>query len=184
MELAIASYRKERVRFDSFRFCNFRKVMLHCFGSVLFGQIVFPVRRGSACVFRTRRGSVRFGSVRFRVRFWPVPESNAWFGSVRPLRFGFLFLPVTPGTPAATGAPRRACRDYDVGGKRGRAQHARRGFLYAGATGVSPSPKGGSEQGDPEKKSPLSDLQVMFKLFFGRIPLFGSPFGGRRVFAK
>ena len=50
------------------------------FGSVRFGQLHFPVRRGSACVFRTRRGSVRFGSVRFRVRFRPVPELN---GSVR-----------------------------------------------------------------------------------------------------
>ena len=56
-------------------------------GSVRFGQICFPVRRDSACAFRTRRGSVRFGSVRFRVRFRPVPKLN---GSVR---FAFLFLP-------------------------------------------------------------------------------------------
>ena len=55
------------------------------FGSVRFGKLFVPVRRGSACVFRTRRGSVRFGSVRFRVRFRPVPELN---GSVRPIRFG------------------------------------------------------------------------------------------------
>ena len=47
------------------------------FGSVRFGNRCFPVRRGSACVFRTRRGSVRFGSV-------------------RPVRFGFLFLPESP----------------------------------------------------------------------------------------
>ena len=55
------------------------------FGSVRFGKLVFPVRRGSACVFRTRRGSVWFDSVRFRVRFRPVPEFN---GSVRFGRFG------------------------------------------------------------------------------------------------
>ena len=43
------------------------------FGSVRFGSeiVFFPVRRVSACVFRTTRSSVRFGSVRF-----------AWFGSV------------------------------------------------------------------------------------------------------
>ena len=50
----------------------------HRFGSVRF--VFFPVRRGSACVFRTRRGSARFGLVRFRVRFRRVPELN---GSVR-----------------------------------------------------------------------------------------------------
>ena len=32
------------------------------FGSVRFGNLCFPVRRGSACVFRKRRGSVSFGS--------------------------------------------------------------------------------------------------------------------------
>ena len=37
---------------------------IHRFGSVRFGQTSFPVRRGSAGVFGTRRGSVRFGSVR------------------------------------------------------------------------------------------------------------------------
>ena len=68
---------------------------IHRFGSVRFGQFVFPFRRDSACVFRTRRGSVRFGSVRFRVRFRPVPKFNGWvwFDSARPVRFGFLFLP-------------------------------------------------------------------------------------------
>ena len=49
----------------------------------------FSIRRDSACVFRTRRGSVRFGSVRFRARFRPVPELH---GSAR---FGFLILPET-----------------------------------------------------------------------------------------
>ena len=69
------------------------------FASVRFGQIYFPVRRGSACVFRTRRGSVRFGSVQFRVRFRPVPDLN---GSVRPVRFGsvsYSFLPVLRSRP-------------------------------------------------------------------------------------
>ena len=61
------------------------------FGSVRFGNVYFPVRRGLACVFRTRRGSVRFCSVRWRIRFRPVPEL---IGSVRPVRFGLSFLPV------------------------------------------------------------------------------------------
>ena len=64
------------------------------FGSVRFGKYIFPVRRGSACIFRTFRSSVRFGSVRFRVRFWPVPELHisVRFGSVWSVRCGFLFL--------------------------------------------------------------------------------------------
>ena len=54
------------------------------FSSVRFGKFIFPVRRGSACAFRMRRGSVRFGSVRFRVRFRLVPKlsGSVWFGSV------------------------------------------------------------------------------------------------------
>ena len=63
-------------------------------GSVRFGQLLFPLRCGSACVFRTRRGSVRFDSVRFRFRFRPIP---GLMGSVRPVRFGWLFLPVVHG---------------------------------------------------------------------------------------
>ena len=71
------------------------------FGSVSFGsevirfglvqpeQISFPVRRGSACVFRTCRDSVQFGSFRFRIRILPVPELNGlvWFGSAGSVRF-------------------------------------------------------------------------------------------------
>ena len=59
------------------------------FASVRFGNVFFPVRRGSACVFRTRRGSVRSGSVRFHVRFRPVPELNGSvrFGSAGSVRF-------------------------------------------------------------------------------------------------
>ena len=59
------------------------------FGSFRFGNVFCPVRRGLACVFRTRHGSVRFGSVRFRVRFRPVPESNGSvrFGSAGSVRF-------------------------------------------------------------------------------------------------
>ena len=45
---------------------------------------------------RIRRGSVRFGSVCFRVRFRPVPELN---GSVRS---GFLFLPAHTAKPRAS----------------------------------------------------------------------------------
>ena len=55
------------------------------FGSVRFENKVSLVRCGSASVFRTCSGSVRSGSVRFRVRFWPVPESN---GQVRFGQFG------------------------------------------------------------------------------------------------
>ena len=75
--------RKDTVWFDSFRFQTFRKLI----GSVRFGSEMYfsGVRRGSACVFRTRRGLVRFGSVRFRVRFRAVPELN---DSVRFGRFG------------------------------------------------------------------------------------------------
>ena len=70
-------------RFDLFRFRTVRNMI----GSVR--NVNFPGRRGSACAFRTRRGSVRFGSVCFHVRFRPVPKFN---GSVRFGRFGFLFL--------------------------------------------------------------------------------------------
>ena len=57
--------RKEPVRFDSLWFRTFLKLI----GSVRCGKIVVPVRRGSACVFRTRRGSVRFGSASGSGRF-------------------------------------------------------------------------------------------------------------------
>ena len=76
--------RKEPVRFDSFRFRTF-------IGSVR--TIIFPDTVRPA-FFRTYRGSVRFGSVRFRARFWPVPKLNGSFRfEVRPVRFGFSFLP-------------------------------------------------------------------------------------------
>ena len=80
-----ASCRKEPVRFDSVRLRTSRQFI----GSVRFGQICFPVRRGSACAFRTCRDSVRFGSVRFRVRFWPVPKltDSAPLGSAGSVRF-------------------------------------------------------------------------------------------------
>ena len=78
--------RKEPVLFESFRSRNIRKET-HCFGSVW--QLFFPVRCGSACAFWTRRGSVRFGSVRFRVRFRPVPKlsSSVRFVSAGSVRF-------------------------------------------------------------------------------------------------
>ena len=78
--------RKEPVRFDSFRFRTFRQFI----GLVRFGSDKeISVRRGSACVFRTCRGSVRFSAVRFRVRFRPVPELNGSvrFGSAGSVRF-------------------------------------------------------------------------------------------------
>ena len=74
---------------------------IHRFGSVRFGKLIVPVRRGSACVFRTRRGSVRFGSVRFGSVPRPVPAGSGIkrFGSVRPVRFGLSFLPVKGVSP-------------------------------------------------------------------------------------
>ena len=42
---------------------------------------------------QTQNRSVRFGSVLENVRFVPVPNKTVRFGSVRPVRFGFLFLP-------------------------------------------------------------------------------------------
>ena len=73
------------------------------FGPVRFGKLFVPVRRGSACVFRTRRGSVRFGSIRFRLRF-PAGSGIKRFGSVR---FGsvlcsFVIVPSTPPEPHKT----------------------------------------------------------------------------------
>ena len=65
---------------------------IHCFGVVRLGQICFPVRRISACAFRTRRGSVRLGSARFRVQFRQVPELNGSvrFGSADSVSYSFL----------------------------------------------------------------------------------------------
>ena len=63
-----------------FRFRTFRKLI----GSVRFGNLICLVRRASASVFWTRRGSVRFGSVPR-----PVPAGSRVkrFGSVRFGRF-------------------------------------------------------------------------------------------------
>ena len=74
------------VRFDSVPELS----NIHRFSSVRFGKSIFPVRRGSACVFRTRSGPVRFGSVPR-----PVPAGSriTRFGSVRPVRFGVLLPP-------------------------------------------------------------------------------------------
>ena len=48
---------------------------------------------------------------------------------------------------------------------------------------MSPSPKGASEQGDPENSLLSRDLKSGFNVTcqwcFGRIPLFGSPSGGQ-----
>ena len=48
-------------------------------------------------------------------------------------------------------------------------------------TRVSPSPKGGSEKGDPTNKSLKQQVYVTRKWPSFRIPLFGSIVGGRRV---
>ena len=83
-----------RNRFGSIRFGSGLFEKRNRVGSLRFGQLFVPVRRSSAHVFRTRRGSVRSGSVCFRVRFRPVPEFD---GSVRYGRFGLVsysFLPL------------------------------------------------------------------------------------------
>ena len=92
---------------DLFRFGCFCFLEIHRFGSVRFGKLHFPVRRGSACVFRTRSGSVRFGSVRFRVRFRPVPELNC---SVRLGRFGSVSYSFLNDSPTAL---QRVSRNQD-----------------------------------------------------------------------
>ena len=83
-------YRKETVRFDSFRFQTFRKFM----GLVRFGSAFCLPRFDAVRLAFSRHAVARFGSVRFRVRFRPVPELN---GSVRFGRFGsvshfFLYI--------------------------------------------------------------------------------------------
>ena len=74
-----------RTHFGSIRFGSRLFSKINRFGSVRFGNVFFPVRRGSTCVFRTRRGSVQFGSVPR-----PVLASSGIkrFGSVRFGRFG------------------------------------------------------------------------------------------------
>ena len=110
--LSGGSSRSESIRFDSFRFRTFVsgsvrfglvRTNIHRFGSVWFGKIVFPFRRGLACVFRMRRGSVRFGSVRFGFRFRPVPKLH---GSVR---FG------SAGSAGSAGSVRFLIPDPDGG---------------------------------------------------------------------
>ena len=86
-----------RNRFGSIRFGS----GLFDNSSVRFGlvrKITFPGSTRFGLLFWMRSGSVRFGSVRFRVRFRPIPEFNGSVrfgsaGSVRLVRFGFLFLP-------------------------------------------------------------------------------------------
>ena len=81
------TYTSGRNRFDSFRFRNFR-TKKHRFDSVRQFAIHlfrFDAVRPVLC----ERVMAWSGSVRFRVRFRPVPKSNA------SVRFGFLFLPDT-----------------------------------------------------------------------------------------
>ena len=89
-------FRKEPARFDSFQFRTFEKSSFR-FGSVRFGSDNL-ISRFDATWFGLRfldaswLGPVRFGSVRFSILFRPLPEM-VLFGSVRLVRFGFLFLP-------------------------------------------------------------------------------------------
>ena len=84
--------RKETVRFDSFRFQTFRQLI----DSVRFGSELYFSRFDAVRLAFFGHVMARSSSVRFRVRFRPVPEFNGLvrFGSVRPVRFGFSFLPV------------------------------------------------------------------------------------------
>ena len=80
-----------RNRFGSIRFGSglFENSSVR-FGSIRFGseKIIFPIWRGSACVFRTRRGSVRFGSVPRPVPAGSRSNQTVRFGSVPFGRFG------------------------------------------------------------------------------------------------
>ena len=83
--------RKEPVRFDSFRFRSFLKFV----GSVRFGsvrKIVVPgsTRFGLRFSDTSWLSPVRFGSF---PRSVPSGSRVKRFGSVRPVRFGLLFLP-------------------------------------------------------------------------------------------
>ena len=106
-----------RKRFGSVRFGSglFENSSVR-FGSVRFGNFIFPVRRGSACAFWTRGGSIRFGSVPLPR---PVPADSrikrfgsVWFGSVRPVRFGFFFIPEFL-SALKQGASMLQCRCFD-----------------------------------------------------------------------
>ena len=78
---------QEGNRFGSIRFGSGLSVR---FGLVRFGKMYVPVRRDSACIFRTHRGSVWFGSV-------PRPvlagSRRQLFGSVRFGRFSLCLIP-------------------------------------------------------------------------------------------
>ena len=73
---------------------NVTEVTPGCYSmvTVTFREFIGSVRFFSENSFRTRRGSVRFGSDRFRVRFGPVPELNGSvrFGSAGSVRFLIL----------------------------------------------------------------------------------------------
>ena len=85
---------------------------IHRFGSVrrtiLAGSMRFGLRFSDA-------SWLRFGSVRFRVRFRSVPELNGSvrFGSARPVQLDFVFLPekaLTYGSSALKSAPKSRIR--------------------------------------------------------------------------
>ena len=90
-----AMCRKEPVRSDSVRYRTFRRLI----GSARKNKLPVSSRFGmrfsdASWLGQVRFASVRFDSVRFSVRFQPIPELNGSVDSVRPARFGFLFLPV------------------------------------------------------------------------------------------
>ena len=129
--------RKEPVRFDSFRFRTFRKLI----GSVRFGSIRFhSVPFGSIRFHSVPFGSIRFHSVPFgSIRFHSVRRTNPgstrfglrfsdalWLG---PVRFGSVPRPVLAGS--------RSKRFGSVRfGRIGRFGSVSYSFLY----GVSPTP--------------------------------------------
>ena len=129
----------ERNRFGSIRFGS----GLFENSSVRFGQLFFPVRRASACVFVDASSlvSVRFGAV---PRSVPVGSrinrlGSVRFGSVRLVRFGFLSLPAQVQSPA----PKKAAKAEE---RAGSAERRRRGRDAATR-----------DQGEPPVEHYLSD---------------------------
>ena len=89
-------FRKEPVRFDSFQFRTVSDCLtIHRFGSVRFGSENQLSRFDAVRPALFERVMVRSGSLRFGSAFGSGRFRNysVRFGSVRPVRFGFLFLP-------------------------------------------------------------------------------------------
>ena len=94
----------------SVRFVSVALFLKHvCFGSVRFRKHSFPARQDGACVFRTSRGSVRFGSVRFGSASGSGGFQNETvrFGRFGSVSYSFLFLSFSGTLPCMLAAGRR-----------------------------------------------------------------------------